>query len=246
VISPYDAFAWFYDRYWATPHREWQSPALEKLLYPALPQNARVLDLCCGTGNLAQHLAARGYEVTGVDASPEMLRIARENAPEPVFLQADAADFTVPHPVDAAVCLFDSLNHLLEPEQLQRAFNSVHAALNPHGCFVFDINTPAAYGEQWNDSACEVQPDHAFFLRGAFDPQTRLGTTWITMFRLVESWQRSDVEIRQRPWESSEIEPMLQSAGFTGVECYRAAEELGMTGHYGIGRVYLRACVSSS
>jgi SAM-dependent methyltransferase len=246
VISPYDAFAWFYNLYWATPHREWQAPALERLLFPVIPEAVRILDLCCGTGNLAQHLASRGYEVVGVDSSPEMLRVARENVPEANFLQADAADFALPRPVDAAVCLFDSVNHFLEVQHVESAFRSVHTALKPGGSFVFDINTVCAYGKNWDEAACEVQPDHAFFLRGGYDPRTRIGTTLITMFRLIESWQRSDVEMRQRPWEVGEIEPVLRSAGFTGIESYRAVEELGMTGHYGIGRVYFRACASSS
>lgn len=242
MSSPYDSFAWFYDRYWAEPLHEWQAPALEKLLFPALAQGGRVLDLCCGTGNLAQRLASRGYAVTGVDFSGEMLRFAREKVPEGVFLQADAAEFTLEQPVDAAVCAFDSVNHLTQADRLQLAFRNVHAALKPDGCFIFDINTGSAYGERWNLSACEVHPDHVFFLRGGFDPQARIGHTAITMFRLMEEWQRADVEMRQRPWEVAEIEPMLRSAGFTGITSYHAGEDLGMTGHYGIGRVYFRAC----
>src|SRR2546429_546812 len=124
MSSPYDAFAWFYDRYWAEPHRAWQMPALEKLLFPALPPGGRVLDVCCGTGNLARHFVLRGYEVTGVDSSREMLRVARENVPEANFVRTDAADIHLDHAVDAAVCLFDSVNHLLEAEQVAGAFRA--------------------------------------------------------------------------------------------------------------------------
>jgi SAM-dependent methyltransferase len=170
-----------------------------------------------------------------------MLRVAREKVPEAEFHNADAAKFALAHPVDAAVCAFDSLNHLTEAAKVELTFRNVFAGLKPGGSFVFDVNTLDAYGERWTQSACAVEPGHAFFLRGAFDAGERIGTTRITMFRLVNSWCRSDVEVRQRPWEIPEIRPMLRRAGFRDVTNYRAQEDLGMAGHYGIGRVYFRA-----
>ena len=241
MTSPYDSFAWFYDRYWAAGIQEWQKPALEKLLFSSLPDGGTVLDLCCGAGHLAQVLSHRGYFVTGVDASEEMLRYARAKVPQAKFVLADATDFVLQPQVDAAVCVFDSLNHLLQHDQLHHAFQNVYSSLKPGGCFVFDVNASGAYGDRWNEQACEVHPDHAFFLRGGFDPQTRIAQTKVTMFRLLECWRRYDVEVRQRPWDVTETETMLRSSGFSDIDSYRASEDLGMTGHFGIGRVYFRA-----
>jgi SAM-dependent methyltransferase len=245
VQSPYDSFAWFYDRYWAAPFQQWQRPALDRLLFPGLSAGARILDLCCGTGQLSRQLASKGYRVTGLDSSREMLRAARRNAPECTFLHTDAAGFTLGEPVDAVVCTFDSLNHLLEPDSVTGAFRSVYAVLKPSGHFVFDVNTGAAYGPQWDRSACHVAPDHAFFLRGGFDPANRVGTTSITMFRFLGAWRRFDVEVLQRPWEVSEIEAMLASTGFVNVRPHTAMSDLRMEGHYGHGRVYFIACRNS-
>jgi SAM-dependent methyltransferase len=242
--SPYDSFAWFYDRYWAAPFQEWQAPVLEKLLLSELRAGSRVLDLCCGTGQLSRDLACRGFDVVGIDSSEEMLRFALRNVPSGKFLLADATDFALDEPVDAAVCTFDSLNHLTDPEAVALAFRNVHAALNPGGCFLFDVNTPRAYGSHWDQSACQVADDHAFFLRGGFDAENRTGTTRITMFRLFETWQRSDVELQQRPLEVQEVEKLLNAAGFSGISGHRALEDVGMKGHYGEGRVYFRACTS--
>jgi SAM-dependent methyltransferase len=242
--SPYDSFAWFYDRYWAVPFQKWQAPALDKLLFSELKPGARILDLCCGTGQLSEELAARGFDVVGIDSSEEMLCFARRKVPCGEFLCGDAADFTLERPADAAVCTFDSLNHLVLPGAVALAFQSVHAALKRGGCFVFDVNTPNAYGRHWDQSACQVADDHAFFLRGGFDAETRTGTTMITMFRLFDTWQRSDVELQQRPLEIGEVESLLRAAGFAGISSYRAPEDLGMNDHYGEGRVYFRACTS--
>jgi SAM-dependent methyltransferase len=170
-----------------------------------------------------------------------MLRVARQKVPAAEFYNADAASFALDRKVDGAVCAFDSLNHLIDAEALARAFHNVHDALKPGGCFVFDVNTAEAYGERWNRSACAVEPEHAFFLRGEFDAESRIGTTWITIFQGNELWRRTDLEVRQRPWEVSEIDSILRRSGFHEPESYRAREDLGMNGHYGIGRVYFRA-----
>jgi SAM-dependent methyltransferase len=242
VKSPFDQFAWFYDQHWGAPFEQWQRRALEQLLYPCVKAGGRILDLCCGTGTLARHMADLGYRISGVDSSDGMLQLAREKVPAANFVHADARDFKLQEQADGAVSVFDSLNHLLEPDQLQRVFHQVYAALNPGAYFVFDTNTAAAYGDRWDQTFCEVQPGHAFFLRGGFDRNTRIGRTQITMFRLTDAaWERADVEMRQRPWEISELEPMLGAAGFKEIRGYRASEDLGMSGHYAIGRAYLRA-----
>lgn len=242
VNSPFDAFAWFYDRHWARGFADWQMPALDRLLFPSLPAGARVLDLCCGTGTLARRLVGRGFVTAGVDISHGMLQIARRNVPEAMLFQADVGEFALKTRVDAAVSVFDSLNNVLQPDHLARAFRNVRDVLKPGAAFVFDINTPDAYGERWDQTFAEVRPDHAFFIRGGFDRETQIGQTLVTMFRLTgQQWVRSDAELRQRPWDPSEVEAMLRAAGFQEIRMYRAIEDLKMSGHYGIGRVYFRA-----
>jgi SAM-dependent methyltransferase len=241
MTSPFDDFAWFYDKHWAAGFAQWQLPALDRLFLPCVKPGARVLDLCCGTGALARLLVDRSYTVIGVDSSDGMLQFARQNVPEATFVHADASQFSLGHPVDGAISVFDSLNNIFEPDALRSAFHCVHDALQPGAFFVFDVNTSAAYGDRWDQTHCEVQPDHAFFLRGGFDAQARVGTTLVTMFRLSDNWTRSDVEIRQRPWDAAEVTPLLQQAGFKNVSCWRAIEDLQMPGHSGIGRAYFRA-----
>lgn len=91
--SAYDPFAWVYNRYWGTQSADRLLPALDELLLQDLPSGAHVLDLCCGTGQRADTLTQRGFRVTGVDNSEEMLRFARQNAPAAAFIRADARSF---------------------------------------------------------------------------------------------------------------------------------------------------------
>ena len=242
-MSSYDSFAWFYNRYWAAPFQEWEMPALDQLVLAHLLPGAAVLDLCCGVGHLARELARRGFSVTGVDSSEGMLQIARENSPTTRFLRQNADKFTLETPVDAVLCTFDSINHIHSPEAALASFRRVFESLKPGGLFVFDFNSLAAYGPRWDATYTAVELDHAFFLRGRFDAAAQLGHTEITMFRQEASvWQRSDAKFSQRSWTVNELTALLSEAGFRTVEPKFAAQDLGLEGHYGLGRVYIRAC----
>jgi ubiquinone/menaquinone biosynthesis C-methylase UbiE len=103
IYSAYDPFAWIYNKHWGNTFLPVVLPILDNLVLTKLPENARILDLCCGTGQMARKLTALGYRVTGIDGSPEMLSYARENAPGVELLQADARSFQLPHKYHAVV-----------------------------------------------------------------------------------------------------------------------------------------------
>jgi SAM-dependent methyltransferase len=91
--TAYDAFAQVYEKHWSSevPPQLWT--IIERLLVPHLPEKARVLDLCCGTGYTAARFVERGFDVTGLDGSKEMLRRARRSAPAARFVLKDARRF---------------------------------------------------------------------------------------------------------------------------------------------------------
>ena len=101
-----------------------------------------ILDLGCGTGNHDFPLARRGYEVTGIDRSREMLALARKKTPEvgrpPRFVRADMQSFHLGQRFDAAVCLFGAFDYLLSRPQVTGCLRSVRAHLVPRGLFVYE------------------------------------------------------------------------------------------------------------
>jgi SAM-dependent methyltransferase len=124
------------------PYRQWVD-YVEQIWSRFGCRPEAVLDLACGTGNVTLELAHRGYEATGVDNAALMLAIARRKAPEIAFYEQDARSFDVPERFDACVCLFDSLNYVLELEGLAAAFAGVRRHLRaPTGdrLLVFDLN----------------------------------------------------------------------------------------------------------
>lgn len=238
-MPAYDDFAWFYDRYWNEEFHSAAFPILERIWLPAVPRHAHILDACCGSGYLAGLLTGRGYRVTGFDASPAMIELARAHVPAARFVAAEAAAFRARAKFDAAACTFDSVNHILDPAELAEAFHRIAEALKPGAVFAFDVLLEAAYRTDWAENFSIVRDDHVLVMSGSgFDFRTRLAHCHITMFRRIEDeWRRSDVEVRERCYEAREIDAALREAGFTQTVCYDA-HDLGMAGQLGEGRVF--------
>ena len=106
----------------------------------------RVLDIACGTGPHLLRLAKRGYEMVGLDLSPENLAYVKEQASSKGLrihlMQADMTDFEGPHAFDAAICMQDSQGHLLTNEQILDHFRAVAQAVRPGGLYIFDRMIP--------------------------------------------------------------------------------------------------------
>ncbi|MEW6051508.1 MAG: class I SAM-dependent methyltransferase [Candidatus Zixiibacteriota bacterium] len=233
--SDYDQFAWFYNKHWAGPWVDRVMPLLEKLLLPNLPSAASILDLCCGTGQLAARLAERGFRVVGVDISEEMLSFARVNAPAILFHRADARSFSLDDTFDAAVSTYDSLNHLLTIEDIRKTFENVSRLLNPGAPFLFDLNMDVGYRERWKGSFSMVENDNVVAARSSYDSDRRTARLDLTLFRLEGAgWRRVNLALTQTCYRSEQIIAALHGTGFADPAMYnitgdRIAEETGRT-----------------
>lgn len=96
-----------------------------------------VLDLGCGNGALSKAMFDKGYNVTGIDASKELLDIARENYPDIRFIEADATKFSLEQPVD--VVFSNAVFHWINKEYQQDMLKCVYEALKENGQFVFEF-----------------------------------------------------------------------------------------------------------
>ena len=229
IYSDYDRFAWFYNKYWAG---EYCRPALaiyNIILFPHLPDGCRILDLCCGAGQIANGLAGRGYRVTGVDGSEAMLEFARVNAPGVEFIRADARNFHLPHKFHGVISAFDSLNHIMELKELKMVFRNVYAAIEDEGIFLFDLNLEDE-SEMLGNSLEMVEEDHVCLVQASYKPDERLKRYDVTMFRLEDSlWRRSDLTLFQRYYAPDEVTAALSECGFTSLRTYDARREFGFT-----------------
>lgn len=212
----YDEFAWLYNAEWGTTSLGFL-PALDRLVLDSLPTGSRILDLACGTGQLAALLVERGFRVTGLDNSSKMLEFARSNAPLATFVLADARTFVLSDRFDAVLSVYDSLNHIVSTEDLRRVFSRVRAALDSGGRFVFDLNTEAAYPSTWEGSF--IGGDHVAVARSRYDSETRIARFEAVLFRPSDRlWKRTDVTLLQRCHAETDVRAALQAVGFVDVE----------------------------
>lgn len=103
--------------------------------------NAILLDAGCGTGTISKLLMDKGYDVIGVDNSPEMLMNARNKNPSQMLLLQDLTELDLYGTVQGAFCLQDTLNHLSSIEDVDAAIERISLFLESVCFFIFDINT---------------------------------------------------------------------------------------------------------
>ena len=227
-MAAYDPIAAIYDRYWGPFARRRFAPFLAQQVLPRLPSGARLLDLGCGTGQIAAWLVEQGYRVVGVDLSEAMIRHARQRAPRAHFVVQDMRHLSVSGPFDAAFALFATLNHLPDDRALRRVFRRVYAALAPGGWFGFDVNTAAGFRQRWQSTETVVEDDFVLVSRGQYDPQTRTARTRITAFVPgPQGWTRVDTELHHWPHEVAATRAALQAAGFAVPEVHEHASGPG-------------------
>ena len=218
--SHYDSFAWIYNQNWGY-FADQVIPLVDALALKHLRPGARILDVCCGAGHLAAALTKRGYRVTGIDSSEELIKFARENAPEGQFAVEDARAFQLSPEFDMALSTFDSLNHLMSQDDLGSAFRNVFAALRDGGRFLFDLNMEEGFQARWRGSFGISQDEYACIIRSSYRPEERLGRYDITTFRLIRGrWERSDFVITERCYSDGEVRSLLKEAGFSDIEVH--------------------------
>jgi SAM-dependent methyltransferase len=184
--------------------------------------------MCCGTGQLSCLLCERGYRVTGIDSSADMIRFARFNAPDANLIVEDARYFRFAPVFDAVISTYDSLNFITEPTGLKGVFANVSACLKEDGWFVFDMNTETGYLDHWAGGTFDiVEEDHACIVKMIND-QLEQPSFEITIFRLLDQWHRFDLTLHQRHYGEFEIRELLTATGFSQVQTFGYQDETGL------------------
>lgn len=163
----YQALAEYYDELNGDiDYSSWCDFICEAFDKYGVKKNGIVLDLACGTGNMSLELAARGYEVIGIDLSCEMLgeaaRKTREAGKNILYLEQDMCSLDLYGTVDAAVCCLDGINYLADTANLRRCFSSVNKFMNDGGLFIFDVNTPRKFKEVYGNNAYILEGEDVF------------------------------------------------------------------------------------
>lgn len=218
---PFSALASVYDAIMADiNYGDWAEFILDYArdvsLGPVSPSPATALDLACGTGALTAELQARGLSVTGLDASAEMLEVARERLPGTRLVQADLRDFELGERFDLVTCVFDSLNNLTRDGDLGRALQRMAAHLSPGGLLAFDVNTRTGVRDLWEGEVMEgLAPmpggrEVHYHWSHHYDPEAQLGTVQA----VCRVGDREFIELHtERGYDVADLEPLLWASG---------------------------------
>jgi len=173
-----------------------------------------VLDVCCGTGLLAAELAARGYRVTGVDASEAMLARARRLlGPNATLIHATLPDLPLEMNFDAATCTLDGFTYLA-PAALAPTVKAIARVLRPGGWLVFDAHTDAMMALTSSRPVVSgEQEGHRFVILAEVDPEARLCDTRIDFTADAAASPFSELH-RQYFHRDTDIRSALVDGGF--------------------------------
>ena len=184
-----------------------------------------VVDLACGTGSVTEILARKGYRVTGVDMSEEMLTEAAMKTMDmdqpPMYSCQLLQDLRLPRGVDMAVCALDSLDYILDPADCKEAIRRAYKALNPGGIFIFDVNTPEKLRAMDGQVFLDEDDDVYCVWRGEFDEETNICSYGMDLFqRKGNLWERSFEEHCEYAYSAQQLTGYLKAAGFTHIRVY--------------------------
>lgn len=189
-----------------------------------------VLDLGCGTGTLTELLSRAGFDMIGVDNSEEMLEIAvrkrEESGSDILYLLQDMREFELYGAVGAVCSVCDSLNYILEDDDMVKVFSLVDNYLYPGGIFVFDFNTVYKYKHVIGDATiAENRDDCSFIWENLYDEESRINEYDLTIFvkeGTEDHFRRFTETHYQRGYTLEQMKGFLEAAGLLYVKALDA------------------------
>lgn len=219
-MGGYHTFAAYYDGLTDNVAYQQYAEKILQFLRSNGVEGGLLLDLACGTGNMSLPMARAGYDVIGVDASPEMLSAASEKAYDAeadiLFLCQKMQKLDLYGTIDAAICTLDGINHLTSSEDVQTVFERVSLFMNPNGIFIFDVNTPFKHEQVLADNTFVYENEDVYCVwQNELEAQTCTVKIDLDFFiKDGQTYSRVSESFSERAYDENEISSMLSSAGF--------------------------------
>ena len=179
-----------------------------------------MVDLGCGTGTLTQMLYKKGYDMIGVDNSEEMLNVAMEKreqeGDEILYLLQDMRELELYSTVGTVVSVCDSVNYILEEDELLDTFKLVNNYLYPGGIFIFDFNTVYKYEHVIGDTTiAENRDDCSFIWENFYHSDEEINEYDLTVFVQEEGdrFRRFTETHYQRGYTAEQMTALVEEAG---------------------------------
>lgn len=231
-MNRYKAFSRFYDRLTLDVEYPRRADYLLSLFERHGCRPNGLLDLACGSGSLTVELAGRGMDMIGVDASADMLALASDKAGERslslLLLRQDMRQLDLYGTVEGAVCVLDSLNHLLNTADILQTFQRLRLFIQPGGLLIFDVNTPYKHKTVLGDNTFVLEEENLLCVwRNRLIRRTCEVEILLDFFLGEDGhYARFEDIVRERAYSRSTLEKLLQQAGFAVEAVYADMEVL--------------------
>ncbi len=181
-----------------------------------------VLDLACGTGKITFALRERGYDMTGVDLSEEMLSFAKDvcydkGINDILWLCQDMREFELYGTVDACVCCLDSVNYLTKISDVKKCFSLVHNYLIPDGVFIFDVNTPYRFESVYGSNDYILEDGGSLLAwHNEYNEKSKICKFYLSIFEENDEglYERYDEIQTEKCYSMKQIKNALSECGF--------------------------------
>jgi len=186
---------------------------------------SNIVDLACGTGTLSCLYAEKGYHVTAVDLSEDMLCMAQAKADKTqikniTFIKQDMRSFLLAQKTDAVISSFDSINHLGGINDLNSAFAAVSDSLADGGLFIFDVNTEYKHREILGENCFIFDMDKLYAVwQNSFSERTKRVKLTLDFFvNENDRYKRYTESFHETIFSEKKIEKSLLENGLTVIE----------------------------
>lgn len=229
-MEAYTSFASVYDTFMDNiPYEEW-SVYVKELLAEYGVKEGLVLELGCGTGTMTELLASAGYDMIGIDNAEEMLEIALEkklsSGHDILYLLQDMREFELYGTVKAVVSVCDSINYIMEEDELTEVFRLVNNYLDPKGIFIFDFNTVYKYRELLGDKTiAENREECSFIWDNYYYDEEEVNEYELSLFiREGESdyYHKYEETHYQKAYRLETIKRLVEQSGLEYITAYDA------------------------
>ncbi len=183
------------------------------------------LDLACGTGSLTLELKKRGVDIYGIDASPEMLSVAMQKSYEAgesiLYLCQRMQAIDLYGTIDTCLCTLDSINHLIDLDDVKKTFERVSLFMNPGGYFLFDVNTPYKHKKVLSDNVFVFDTEDVYCV-WQNTPKDDSVTEISLDFFIPEgdNYYRMSEVFSERAYSLDIIKKLLDEAGFEFISAF--------------------------
>lgn len=228
ATNNYTAFAKFYDTLMSDVNYQEIAQKINDIVSEYFPDADYLIDLACGTGSLCEELTKLGFNVVGVDISPEMLSVAQDKkiraGLNTQYVFGDMTNWSLSeNKADVIVCTLDSLNHLESFDEIKDTFNNVYSSLTNGGLFIFDMNTPYKHKNILSNNAFVFDGDNIYCVwQNEYNSDDNRVDIYLDFFEKTadNNYKRHQEEFSEIACENYAVKEFARGTGFEYLESF--------------------------